>query len=191
MKYCSSCKAVYDDECERCESCSGELYAISGNDPVTVTVLKGKDTALLEATLKNEGIPCLFEQVGGSVYNAYNTKVSSETENKLLVPLDFYTEAFNVCLGLGLVSEEQRLLKDDLDKSQKDGEKKTYNEKFESKTGVKHRTWQIVWIVLFIVVACLIIWGIDFVAEYVKGIMIGSASTIDETAKAVIGMLGV
>lgn len=188
MKYCSSCKAVSDDECEKCKTCGGELDAISGSEPVTITTIKGKDIALLEAALKSEGIPCSFEQIGGSVYNAYNTKVSSEAENKLLVPFDLYSEAFNVCLGLGIVSEEDRLTHDNLDKSEKDGVKKTYNERFESKAGVKHRTWQMVWIVLFIIVACLIIWGIDFVAEYVKGMMIGNASTIDETAKAVIGI---
>ena len=170
MKYCSSCKSIMDNEAQECSLCKGALCELTEEAIVTVALIKGTAVKLLEPALKDAGIPCVFENTDGNVYNEYNFKVSAESDYKLLVPFEMYNKAFNVCEGFGFVNPEDRLIPEDAQSD--DGDKRTYNEKFEAKTGVRHQTWQTISIILFIIAACLVIWGIDFVAEYIKGLFI-------------------
>lgn len=165
MKYCSDCKALIDDKETNCPVCSKELTMAEGESIVTVTKVKGRDVSALEPLMKEKGIPCFFRSAEGQVYNSYNFKVAAESDQNVLVPMEYYTRAFDICLSMNYVQEEDRLFEGgDVEPP----EEKSYNEKFEEKTGMKHSTWQFVWIVLFIVVACLVIWGIDFIAELIK-----------------------
>lgn len=166
MKYCPSCKSIVNEECELCSTCNKALENISEDSTVTVTVVKGSVISVLEPALKDAGIPCVFEKTDGSVYNEYNIKVSAESDFKVLVPFEMYNKAFDVCLGFEFVSEEDRLIPDDEDENTDD---RSYNEKFEAATGVKHRTWQMMGIIAFIVLACVVIWGVDFIAAWIKG----------------------
>lgn len=168
MKYCSSCKRIVNDECETCDVCNGQASDISGESSVSVTVVKGTSVAVLESALKDAGIPCVFEKTDGNIYNEFNFKVSAESDYRVLVPFAMYNKAFDICEGFSFVAPEDRLIPDD------DGddteETRTFEEKFESKTGMKHRTWQMLSIILFVIAACLVIWGIDFIAEFIKGL---------------------
>ncbi len=168
MKYCSSCKGIVNDEAEKCSVCNGELCDIAGESTVIVAVVKGTALKLLEPALKEVGIPCVFEKTDGNVYNEYNLKVSAESDYKVLVPFEMYNKAFNVCEGFGFVNSEDRLIPEDA--QSEDTDNRSYNEKFEAKTGLKHRTWQMLSLILFVIAACLVIWGIDFAAEFIKGL---------------------
>ena len=167
MKYCPSCKCIVNDEAETCTTCSGTLEDICADSTVTVAIIKGSSIAVLEPALKESGIPCCFEKTDGDIYNAYNIKVSASSDYKVLVPFEMYTKAFDTCLGFGFVQEEERLVSQDAEQNE---DTRSYNEKFEEVTGVKHQTWQMLGIVLFIVLACLVIWGVDFLAAFFKGL---------------------
>ncbi|MGN0453465.1 MAG: hypothetical protein ACI4GZ_06690 [Ruminococcus sp.] len=182
MKYCCKCKALVSDETDSCSFCGEGVCELNGSDAVVIATVKGRAVALVESALNEQGIPCSFENTDGSIYNTYNQKVNAESDFKLLVPFDFYSRAFNQCLTMGLVEESGRLVPDNGDEAQ---DSKSYNEKFEENTGVKHRTWQLVWVIIFIVVACLLIWGIDFIAEYIKGRLIYSNFDVESTTQAV------
>lgn len=168
MKYCSSCKSIVEEIENGCPSCGGNLCEISQDATVTVAQVKGTALNVLEPAMKDAGIPCIFEQTDSNVYNAYNVKISAESIHKVLVPFEMYNKAFDVCLGFGFVSPEDRLVPEQDDEKEEDS--RTYNEKFESKTGVKHRTWQMLSIVLFVVAACLVIWGVDYLAAFIKSL---------------------
>ncbi len=168
MKYCSSCKGIVNNEAKKCPFCNGTISDITGESTVTVAVVKGTSAKLLEPALKEAGIPCIFENTDGNVYNEYNFKVSAESDYKVLVPFEMYNKAFGICEGFGFVNPEDRLIPEDV--QSEDTDNRTYDEKFEAKTGVKHRTWQMISIILFVIAACLVIWGIDFAAEYIKGL---------------------
>ena len=186
MKYCADCKALIDEKETKCPVCSKELKKAEAENIVVLTKIKGKNVSTLEPLMKENGIPCFFVSTEGQVYNSYNFKTAAESEQNVMVPVEYYSRAFDICLAMDLVKEEQRLFETEgIDNS----ESKTYNEKFEEKTGVKHSTWQFVWIILFIVVACLVIWGIDFIAELIKSNAFSSdnAETTAETVKAFIG----
>lgn len=164
MKYCSSCKKLIEDNADNCAVCSNELSEINPDSIICITEVKGTFIAMLENALKDEGIPCAFKAVGSDVYNSYNAKVFSENEYKVLVPFEYYNRAFDVCIGVGLVTEEDKVQVDV--STQNTDSSQTYEEKFEEKTGSKHRAWQMLWMILFIVGACLVIWGVDWIAHF-------------------------
>lgn len=100
------------------------------------------------------------------VYNQYNPKVHAETRFSLLVPFEFYSEAFDICVGLGVADPEEKLQVDESTQASEDN--KTYDERFEEATGSKRSSFRFLWIVLFIIVACLLIWGVDLIAALIK-----------------------
>lgn len=164
MKYCSSCKRIINTNADVCDFCSKNTEEISGESIVGVTTVKGKTIAMLENALKDLGIPCSFVKTDGDIYNELNAKVNAESDFKLLVPFEYYQKAFDVCVGMGFVSPEDRLIPEAENNS--DTPSKSYEEKFEEKNGLKHRTWQMIWMIVFIVAACLVIWGIDWIAHF-------------------------
>ena len=166
MKYCSSCKSIITEDIEKCHICHKSPEEIAPDSPVTVAVVKGNVISLLEPALKDSGIPCCFEKKDGSIYNEYNIKISSESDFRVIVPFEMYNKAFNICEGFAFVKEEDRLIPAEDNENE---DNRNYNEKFEAATGVKHHTWQMLGIVAFIVLACLVIWGVDFIAEWIKG----------------------
>ncbi len=169
MKYCSSCKSIVLEDADKCSVCNHTTEELYDEATVTVAVVKGFAISVLEPALKDVGIPCRFEKKDGSVYNEYNAKVSSESDFKVLVPFEMYNKAFDVCEGFGFVCEEQRLISVDANANE---DNRSYNEKFEAGTGVKHRTWQMAGIIAFVILACLVIWGVDFIAQWVKTLLV-------------------
>lgn len=170
MKYCSFCNKIISQDTDACDTCNKAVSDISCDSIVCVATVKGRAVNILENALKDSGIPCSFKKTDGDVYNELNAKVNAESDFNLLVPFEYYNKAFDVCVGMGFASPEDRLIPDTEEDS--DAPTKSYEEKFEEKNGVKHRTWQMVWMIIFIVAACLIIWGIDFLAEFIKSFFI-------------------
>ena len=168
MKYCPSCKSIIKEDTDTCATCKASLQELACDATVTVAIVKGSSLSVLEPALKEVGVPCCFEKTDGDIYNAYNIKVSATSDYKVLVPFEMYTKAFDVCLGFGFVQEDERLVSQDEEQNE---DNRSYNEKFEAATGVKHHTWQMLGIVLFIVIACLVIWGVDYLAAFFKGLL--------------------
>ena len=167
MKYCPSCKSIINEDVESCAVCNGILSELAPESIVAVAVVKGSSVNILEPALKSEGIPCSFENVDSNIYNSYNFKVSADSDHKVLVPFEMYNKAFDICEGFGFVEEEDRLVPDTQEENE---DTRTYAEKFEAGTGIKHRTWSMLGIILFVILACVVIWGVDFAAKFIKGL---------------------
>lgn len=168
MKYCKKCYEIID-EGEVCTCGSSEINNCSAQSSVKVAEVKGSLRAIVEPALKEKGIPCEFFNPEMDIYTQYNPKVNRETDFSLLVPFEFYSEAFDICVGLGLADPEKKAEIDE--NSQASGDGKTYDERFEEATGTKRKSFQILWIIIFIVVACLLIWGVDLIAALIKNSM--------------------
>lgn len=168
MKYCSSCKRIVPDGVDVCDVCNNKSTDINSDSIVIVTTVKGKAVSIIDSALKDAGVFCSFERTDGNIYNEFNAKVNAESDFRLLVPFEMYGKAFDICAGIGLVKPEDRLVP--IEEADTDEGNKTYEEKFEEVNGVKRSTWQMLWIVIFIVAACLLIWGVDWVAEYIKSL---------------------
>lgn len=166
MKICEKCFNIITDA-DVCTCGNQKLSEIKPQSRVKVAEVKGSLRAIVEPALCNKGIPCEFFNPEKDVYTQYNPKINAETNYFLLVPFEFYNEAFDVCIGLGLAEVDDKVLVDE--STQISGDNKTYDQRFEEATGTKRRRFQILWIILFIVVACLVIWGIDIIAALIKG----------------------
>ncbi len=166
MRYCEHCKSIVDTE-GNCPVCGCDLTSLLPESEVCVATVKGSSVSMLEATLKDAGIPCRFSDVNKDIYNEYNAKVSAESDNMVTVPFELYNKAFDICLGFGFVEEGDRLVPVSEGESE---DTRTYDEKFEQVSGMKHSKWQTAWTVLFIIAACLVIWGIDWIAEFIKSL---------------------
>lgn len=165
MKYCTKCHEMINDK-DVC-TCGGKAEECKAQSSVKVTEVKGSLRVILEPALKEKGIPCEFFNPEMDIYTQYNPKVNSETQFSLLVPFEFYDEAFEVCVGLGLAQPDDKIEVDE--STQAVADNKTYDERFEEATGTKRKSFQVFWIILIIIAACLIIWGIDFIAAFFKG----------------------
>lgn len=172
MKYCSKCYEMIN-EGDTCPVCGRKVKACEPQSSVKVTKVKGSLKSMLEPALIEKGIPFQYFNPEMDIYTQFNTKVKAETEYVLLVPFEFYSEAFDVCVGLGLADSDDKIILDESTQLKADG--KNYDQRFEESTGTKRKVVQIIWIVIFIVAACLIIWGVEFAAEYFKGSMINSS----------------
>lgn len=168
MNYCTKCYRLINEN-DACDACGSAVESCSPQTSVRVTEVKGSLRAIAEPALKEKGIPCEFFNPEKDIYTQYNAKVSSETEFTLLVPFEFYNEAFEICIGLGLASPEDRVEVSDDTQTKLDG--KTYDQRFEEVTGTKRKTFTILWIILFIVVGCLLIWGVELLAVLIKNSM--------------------
>lgn len=168
MKYCEKCHVIISGD-EACTCGSKKVSELKPQSSVKVTDVKGSLRAIAEPALIEKGIPFEFFNPEKDIYTQYNPKVNSETNFSLLVPFEFYNEAFEVCVGLGLADPDDKIQVDE--STQANPADKTYDERFEEATGRKRKALQIFWIILFIVVACLLIWGIDFIAALIKNSM--------------------
>lgn len=166
MKYCEKCYRLLKDDAA-CTCGNDKLSDLKAQSSVKVTEVKGSLRAIAEPALKEKGIPCEFFNPEMDVYTAYNPKINAETVYSLLVPFEFYSEAFDVCVGLGLAEPDDKAEVDENTQTLGDG--KSYDQRFEEATGTKRKSFQVLWIILFIVVACLLIWGIDVIAALIKG----------------------
>ncbi|MBQ7385894.1 MAG: hypothetical protein IJW04_05225 [Ruminococcus sp.] len=166
MKYCEKCYRIVTDN-ETCTCGSNKLSDLKPQSSVRVVEVKGSLRAIAEPALKEKGIPFEFFNPEMDIYTQYNPKVNRETDFSLLVPFEFYNEAFEVCVGLGLADPEEKTDVDENTQISTNGQ--TYEQRFEEATGTKRKSFQILWIILFIVVACLIIWGVDLIAALLKG----------------------
>lgn len=165
MKYCENCRQLLNDN-EVCTCESNKQKDLTPQSGVKIANVKGSLRAIVEPALKDKGIPCEFFNGEMDVYNQYNPKVHAETEFSLLVPFEFYSEAFDICVGLGVADPEEKLQVDEGTQASEDN--KTYDERFEEATGSKRSSFRFLWIVLFIIVACLLIWGVDLIAALIK-----------------------
>lgn len=167
MRYCTKCYKMYEsgDVC----TCSGKLGDCLPKTGVKVCDVKGNGKAMLETAFANEGIPYMLASPKMDVFNQYNFKVRAEAEHILVVPFEYYSTAFDVCLALGLVEETDRAKVDHLTQISKEKKEETAEKTKEEMK--KAKIMNIVWIVVFIIAACLIIWGVDYIAALVKGSM--------------------
>lgn len=168
MKYCENCRQLLNDN-EACVCGCTKQKDVTPQSGVKISTVKGHLRAIVEPALMDKGIPFEFFNGEMDIYNQYNPKVNAETEYSLLVPFEFYNEAYDVCAGLGIADPDKKRKVDEATQLSEDN--KTYEQRFEEATGTKRNKFQFIWIILFIIVACLLIWGIDFLAALIKSSM--------------------
>lgn len=168
MKYCKKCKHLHNDNEQTCSSCKKPLAEVADdNTPVYILSASGFELNRVRTALEDNGIPC------DTVAQKKNFSAEAVTgydisEYDLLVPYSAYENAYDICVGIGAIKDEDAEILDEEVTENKNV--KSAGEEFEEMSGVKRTTVRIVSAILLILVFCAVIWGTDFIVELFKNL---------------------
>ena len=168
MKYCKKCKHIYEDNQEICTECKKPqpLYEIEEtNTPVYLMSASGFEIQRVQSALEDGGIP------SDNVARKNNISADAVTgsdfnDRDILVPYSAYEKAYEICVGIGAIKpegEEIKVEQADID-AVADGEEEV------QMSPAKRTTVKIISAILLILIFCGIIWGTDYIAEFIKGL---------------------
>lgn len=166
MKICDKCKHIHNDEELMCNECKRPLEIIEDeNTPVYILSAEGFELSRVRTALEDNGVPCDVSAKKKNISAEAVTGYDS-SEYDLLVPYSAYEKAYDICVGIGAINEGEAEILDN------DGQPlenvKTATEEFEEMSGVKRTTIRVVSAVLLIVIFCMVIWGTDYIMEFIK-----------------------
>lgn len=189
MKYCPHCTTLYQRGAV-CPECMRPLTnEIQENDPVCVISADGFERERIVAALRDSGIPCVerMSKKERSV-DAVTGKLAAKV--KIQVPYGAYAQAKDILIGIGAIHTDAQIIPDenpqsggyiyahqpkgkqgDKKKAVQSGKKPAQSiEEFEEMSPAKRTTVRIVSALLFIVLVALVIFGVDYIANLIKGL---------------------
>ena len=88
------------------------------------------------------------------------------SEYDLLVPFQAYEKAYDVCVGIGAIKEENEKIDEDVTVPTNSGVKPA-DEQFEEMSGAKRTTVKVVSAILFLLLVAAVIYGTDFITGFI------------------------
>lgn len=170
MKYCKKCKHMHNDEEQYCTDCNKPLCEISDeNTPVYLCTASGFELSRIRTAIEDNGVPC--DAVPKKYGTSFNMMVSDNLTGKeydLLVPYSAYEKAYDICVGIGAFGDENaEIINGEYNNNEN---VKSAEEEFEEMSGAKRTTVRIISAALLIALFCLVIWGIDGIMDFIKGL---------------------
>ena len=116
----------------------------------------------MQAALESGGIP------SDSVSRKNNISADAVTgsdinDRDILVPFSAYEKAYDICVGIGAIKPEgETITIQEPDAAAEDEQ--------EEMSPAKRTTVKILSAILLIIMFCLVIWGTDFIAEFLTGL---------------------
>lgn len=170
MKYCKRCKRLFEDSEQFCPDCK-KHYPLEDitdpNTPVYLTSASGFELDRIQAALEDSKIPST-SQPQAKALSADAVTGSDKTDRDIIVPFSALDEATDICIGIGAVKPEGEEAVVD----EQDVENAADSEIDESEimSPAKRTTIKIVSAILLIIIACLVIWGTDYITGLIKGL---------------------
>lgn len=168
MKLCTKCKHLHNDEDAVCSNCNSPLESITDeNTPVYLLSAEGFELERVKTALEDNSIPC------DSVIRDKQLKKQefinkNSAESDILVPYAAYEKAYDICIGIGAVKEENTEILDE--EVEKKDDEPTLDEKFEEMSGVKRTTVRVLSAIAFLALVALAVYGTDAVTAFIKGL---------------------
>ncbi len=169
MKYCKKCRRMYQDSEQCCTECR-KHYALDtiedDTTPVYLTSASGFELDRIQAALEDSSIPST-SQAQAKALSADAVTGNDKTDRDILVPYSALEKAREICIGIGAIKVEGEEEKVD----EQDVEDAVNSEIDESEymSPAKRTTVKIISAILLIIIACLVIWGTDFMTGWIKG----------------------
>lgn len=175
MKYCSSCKKLYNGADTVCADCNKNYKEIKDiNEPVLISVVGGVDRSVACGALTDSGIPFVEKQYGKiGVSNEIVTGYDAKLLNIAIeVPYSAVPKAYEVLTSAGI---ECKVDDDVLEQVKADIEeyKLRLNNDDMQMSDSKRTLVRVLSAIAFIVVVALVIWGTDYVLELIKNLFGG------------------
>ncbi len=170
MKYCKKCKHLYDDEQQVCTSCKKSLCAITDkNTPVCLISASGFELERITAALDDSMIPCSSilqkNMASAKVFTGSDTSTYD-----ILVPYSAYEKAYDICVGIGAIKLGGEKIVNGTDSADEYMDSDADAEQFEAMSNTKRTTVRVVSAILLIIVFALVIYGTDFIMEFIKNL---------------------
>ena len=170
MKYCESCRKLFNDNEERCLDCKKSLKTVEDmNTPVYLLSAEGFEKDRIITALADNGIPTDTKRIkhDNSAKAVTGVDVS---DVRILVPYQAYEEAYDICVGIGAIKEDDTEIIKEVDFEAKDV--KSVDEQFSEMTG-GGRAGRIALAVLLLIVFALAIFGTDAIMNFIKKLIYG------------------
>ncbi len=173
MQYCPNCRELHNDNEDFCHNCKKKKLkpVVDKNTPVKVCKAGGIDKERVRAALLDGGIPS--DEIRLKNISAHAVTGNDMSDVTVLVPYQAYDKAYDICVGIGVISPKEGELPDYV-KTDIEEKKETFDkdiEEFEEMSQSKRTFVRIVSAILLIILFCFVIWGTDFVLEIIKGLI--------------------
>ncbi len=170
MKYCECCRKLYNDNDEKCLECKKTLKTVEDiNTPVYLLSAEGFEKDRIITALADNGIPSDTKRIkhDNSAKAVTGVDVSGVC---ILVPYQAYEEAYDICIGIGAIKEEDTEILNEVEFEAKDV--KNVEEQFSEMTG-GGRAGRIALAVLLLAVFALAVFGTDAIMNFIKNLIYG------------------
>lgn len=171
MKYCTKCKKMHKDNEYLCSKCKIALKTIEDpNTPVYLLSSDGFKLDIITNTLFDNGIPCdkIHFEKGDSITS--NSDYDN-SEMGVLVPYSAYEDAYDICIGIGAISENEATIIQNGEIIENKVSSATEN--FEKLSGVKRTTIRILSALIFFLLVALAVYGTDALMALIKALFSG------------------
>ena len=171
MKYCLNCKHIHNDEDKTCSVCSGSPAEITEeNTPVFLISASGFELERIKTTLEDNGIPCECK------HNTKNVTATTSTgydnsKTDILIPYSAYEKAYDICVGIGAIKDEDTQIIDDGTVSEESKNGESLDEQFEEMSGAKRTTVRVISAILFIALVAIVVYGTDAIMAFIKNLL--------------------
>ena len=161
MKYCKKCKRMYKDNEEKCPECKKPLVEITdSNTPVYLMSATGFELQRVMSALEDAGIP------SNNFRNAKSVSADAITgfdtaEYYIAVPYSAYEKAYDVCIGIGAIKDDEAEILD---------ENLPEIEEFEDMPSGKRTAVRIISVIMLIILFGGVIYLTDFIMQLIKGL---------------------
>ncbi|MDP4119620.1 MAG: hypothetical protein Q8876_00980 [Bacillota bacterium] len=196
MKYCPSCKHLFDDESmELCPDCKNiRMRSPKEDDQVFVLKAFGYERSRVSAALSDCGIPSVERPLKKEQSASAVTGIDTATVG-IYVPYPAYSDAYDVLIGINAIkpdedtllsgeefdeeSQLQEMPEETIDETSNrykingkyiSDEDREMMEAHDNMGHFKRSLWKTISIVLFLAIAAGIIFGIDAITGLIKSI---------------------
>lgn len=174
MKFCRSCKRLYDDPKARCDDCGRKLYTVTDiNEPVRLCVIGGTERAMLTGMLRDADIPFVEENthpqgVANELVTGYDVKLNNIS---VIVPYSAVPKAQQLLLGITTLRDENAAFTDSI---RADIERYRAKESEDKPMSPAMRTTvRVLSAILFLLLLAIVVLGTDKIMELIKGLFGG------------------
>ncbi|MBR2715886.1 MAG: hypothetical protein IKB73_06765 [Ruminococcus sp.] len=171
MKYCSSCKKLYNGENKVCTECNKKYKEIKDiNEPVLLCVVGGVERSMICGALSDAQIPYVEKQYGKlGVTNETVTGYDAKLLNIAIeVPYSAIPKAYGVLKSVGLDSESVEDVIEVVEKDVDDYKKKLSNQEETTMSSAKRTTVKVLSLIAFLILIALVVLGTDYVMQLLK-----------------------
>ncbi len=166
MKYCPKCKKLYNDadiNCT-CADCKRKVLQTIEDETTSVYLCSGDliERDRVQAALEDGGVPSTYTRHMVTGNSQVLTGMDLDGFD-ILVPYELYEKAYDIAVGVGAIRLEGEKIFDDTPEGQA-------LEEFEEMPRAKRTTVRVLSAILFIILLSLVIFGTDYITNFIKSL---------------------